>query len=81
MQSSISCDIQTILFVFREMFDMNVKTRMCTIIIYTWVPYGQTHILPSILNTRNNCSFINYNQGINELLFELFTRMKIKLKY
>ena len=42
---SIECDIR-----FKEMFHIKVETRLCTIIEYTWVTYGQTHILPSILN-------------------------------
>ena len=41
----IKCDIQIILFHFKEMFHINIKMWMCTIITYTWVPYGQTHVL------------------------------------
>ena len=47
---------------FKEMFHMEVKTRMCSIIKDTWVLYGQTHILPRI---QNKALFTNFNQGIN----------------
>ena len=42
---------------------MKVKTRMCTIIIYTWVPYGIARIFPSIhmLNKAKNAELmLNY---------------------
>ena len=56
--SSISCDIQTILFVFKEMFHMKVKTRMCTII--TCGSYmGKPIFCPAYSIKRNNCTADN----------------------
>ena len=44
----MSCDIQTVLFVFKEMLHRKSKTRMCNIITYTWVPNGVARIFPSM---------------------------------
>ena len=51
--SSLLCDIQKILFVFKELFHVKIKTRMCTNITYI----GKTIFCQAYLIKFNNSSF------------------------